>query len=155
MSYLNVIKLEDAKEYLRISHTDSDNEVRRLIKSALQMIEEKTNVLLFKRDKTYRLRNQQVTIHDGPINTVDTTGLATTVLRYDFTGYSVFTDSNSDNKTVVLSVGHESPDEVPQSLLECAFEMIDYWYYKNEKRTGSLLPDSAREVLNTYTRFII
>ena len=155
-SYLQVISLEDAKEYLRIDHNDSDKEIERMIRSALSLVEEKTNHFVYKRNVTYYLRDCEVTVYDSPINTVDTTGLATTVERYDFSTYSVFTDSNSDNKTIILSVGYESPEEIPQSLLLAAYDMMDYWYYQNDGRASiNFIGDGAREVLNSYTRFIL
>lgn len=153
---MQVISVAQAKDYLRVDHTSSDKEIERMIRSALGLIEEKTNHLLYKRDVVYRLKDGQVHVYDGPINTSGTTGLAATVDRYDFSNYSVFTDSNADNPTITLSVGYESPEEIPMSLLQAAYEMIDYWYYKNDGTVSlSLIGDGAREVINTYSRFLI
>lgn len=156
MSFLQVISVAQAKEYLRVDHTSSDREIERMIRAALGLIEEKTNHLMYKRDKTYLLKDGQVRVYDGPINTSGTTGLATTVDRYDFSNYSVFTDSNAENTSIILSVGYESPEEIPMSLLQAAYEMIDYWYYKNDGTVSmSLIGDGAREVINSYSRFLI
>jgi len=154
--YLNVISLEEAKTHLRVTHSDSDAEIRRMIRSALNMIEEKTCVLLYNRNKTYRLKDGEVIVHDGPIITDGTTGLATTVLRYDFSNYTAFTDSNTDNTSITLSVGYESPQDIPMGLLDAAFDLIDYWYYKTAEQVHqTMIPPSVTEVINTYTRFVM
>ena len=155
MNYLSVISLDDAKEYLRVEHGDSDREIERMIKSALALIEEKTRHLFYDRDVTYRLKAGVVHVYDGPINTVGTTGLASTVTRYDFTNYSVFTDTNTDNLTVALNVGYADASEIPSGLIQAALEILDYWYYKNDGTASmSLIGNGAQETINSYSRFI-
>ena len=157
MSYITVIPLATAKEYLRVSHSSSDSEITRMINSALNIIETKTNQLLYQRaTKTYPLIGGCVRIYDGPINTAGVTGLASTVTRTDYTNHSLFEDSNEDNTSVILDVGYADPDDIPMGLIEAAFEMIDYWYYKNDGKVNiTLMPDSVEQVIGFYTRFLI
>ena len=157
MSYSTVLSLDDAKAYLRVSHDDSDSEISRMIKSALEIVEIKTNQLLYQRaTKTYTLYGGCVRIYDGPINTSGVTGLATTVTRTDYRNYSLFEDSNEDNTSVILDVGYTSASSVPRGLLDAALEMIDYWYYKNDGKVSiMLMPESVEQVLGMHTRFLI
>ena len=157
MSYSTVLPLDDVKLYLRITHDESNAEISRMIKSAMEIVELKTNVLVYQRaTKTYPFVDNHVRVYDGPINTSGTTGLATTVTRTDYRNYSLFEDTNADNTSVVLDVGHSSPSDVPQGLIDAALEMIDYWYYKNDGRANiSLMPDSVEQTLSVHTRFLI
>ena len=155
-SYFGFIPLAEAKNYLRVEHTDSDAEIEAMLDAACSLVEEKTRVFLYARDVTYRLRNQCVHIYDGPINTVDTTGLPTTMTRYDFSNYTVFEDSNPENTTFTLNVGHTDVDEIPYSLKQAVLQMMDYWYYKNDGKVSmSLLDSGAMEAINTYSRFLM
>ena len=49
MSYLNIISLEEAKNYLRvdIDLTEDDNQITAMIKSSLGFVEKHTNHILF------------------------------------------------------------------------------------------------------------
>lgn len=157
MSYLGVITLDEAKEYLRVSHNDSDNEITRMIQSALEVVEIKTNVLVYRRsEKKYLLVEGCARVYDGPINTDGVTGLADTVTRQDYHNYSVFTDSDSDNATITLDVGYDNSSCPPRHLIDAALEMIDFWYYKNDGRANiTLMPDSVQQTLSVSTRFLI
>ena len=154
--YFGFIPLSEAKAYLRVEHDESDVEIGQMLDAACNLVEEKTCVLLYARDKIYRLRNQCVHIYDGPINTEGITGLPETMSRYDFSNYTVFQDSNVENTTFTLNVGHSDSEEVPFSLRQAVLQMLDYWYYKNDGKVSMTLLDSgAMEAINTYSRFLI
>ena len=74
MAYLDVIPLADAKLYLRIDDdmNEDDNQITRMINASLSYIERYTNVMLFARDKEYRLIDGFVRVYDYPINSVVT-----------------------------------------------------------------------------------
>ena len=157
MSYSQVISLDSAKTYLRVDGTDSDSEILRMVKSALSLLEKRTNILFYDREVTYPLNSSNcVRVYDGPINTVGVTGLADTVTRTDYSTYSVFVDSNTDNSTIVLDVGYVDSGEMSSELLEAAYEMIDYWFYKNDGKANiTLVPESVMHVIGANTRFLI
>lgn len=156
MSYLAVLPLSTVKDYLRVEHNDSDEEIKRMIQSALKLIERKTNILFVNIPaKVYLLHDGCVRVYDYPINTIDD-DLPATVTRTNYSDYSLFEDTNTDNKTLTLDVGFVGlPDDV-EDLMEGALEMIDHWYYKKEgaERIG-LIPDSVMEVIGTNQRFIL
>ena len=65
--------------------------------------------------------------------------------------YTIFPDV----KTVDLNVGYETPDLVPDELIQAALQMIKVWYYESEKQVNStLIPESVKEALDVYRRFI-
>ena len=52
---------------------------------------------------------------------------------------------------VVLNVGYDDVDNVPQDLIEVAYEMIDIMYYNKDSKLSNL----AKMTLDNYKRFII
>ena len=148
-AYLDVITLERAKNYLRIDSdlTDDDAEITSMINAACRYIEKRTNHLLYAREATYT-GVCQVKVYDYPINSI-TTDPAPFVCH--FTMFDVF----PNNKTVDLNVGYETPDLVPDELIQAALQMIKVWYYESEKQVNStLIPESVKEAIDVYRRFI-
>ena len=148
MSYLNVITLERAKNYLRVDLDliDDDVEITSMINASLRYIERRTNHIMFAQEKTYT-GACQVKVYDYPINTVITTPLPFSVPFSMFICYP-------DVKEVVLNVGY-AQDEVPDELIQAALQMIKVWYYESEKQVNStLIPESVKEVIEIYRRFL-
>ena len=150
MAYIDVITLERAKNYLRIdtSLTDDDTEIISMINAALRYVEKATNHLVYARDIVYK-GSCQVKVYDYPINSV-----VTDPAPYVCEGatYVVYVDT----KTVELNVGYDDPANVPDELIQAALQMIKVWYYESEKQVNStLIPESVKEALNAYRRFII
>jgi len=73
MSYLNVITLERAKNYLRVDldfDTD-DAEITSMISASCRYVEKRTNHILYARDIVYN-GTCQVKVYDYPINSIVT-----------------------------------------------------------------------------------
>ena len=150
MSYLNVITLDQAKTYLRVDGTDSDNEITRMIKSALSLLEKRTNIMVYERDITYILDNGCLRVYDSPINSV---GSATATFELSVLS-TFFTDIGQD--TLELNVGYMDPTGIPSEIIDAAYEMIDYWYYKNDGKANiTLIPQSVQDVIDSNRRFIV
>ncbi len=157
MSYLSIIPLADAKVYLRIDDTltEDDAQITRMIKGALAYVENYTNVLIFAREKTYRFIDGCVRVYDYPINSVTspTTDLTTEVkiLHTNYT-YGV-----GDNSLLTLNVGHALPVNVPQELIEVAYEIIELMYYEKQTNKSHLdnLSSLSTMILNQHKRYII
>ena len=152
MAYLDVIPLTDAKVYLRIDDTltEDDNQIIRMIKGALSYIEQYTNIYLFDRDKTYNVQDNCVKVYDFPINSEVST----------FTDKEVktlHTNYTTDETTFTLNVGYAVVDDIPQELIEVAYTMIKSMYYEKEKNKSVLdsLDTLSMMTLNQYKRFII
>lgn len=149
MSYLDVISLERAKNYLRIDSdlTEDDAEITSMINAALSYVEKRTNHLVYARNKYYN-GVCQVKVYDSPINTIITPVDPFVLYR---TMYAIF----PNDKEVQLNVGYDDPAKVPDELIQAALQMIKVWYYESEKQVNStLIPESVKEVLDVYKRFL-
>lgn len=155
MSYLTVITLAQAKEYLRVDDTltEDDAQITRMINGALAYVEKWTNILVFDREKTYLMVNGCINVYDYPINSVTTP----TDINVDYkTLYNQYYTTSVDTSDLVLDVGYDDPDDIPQDIIEVAYEIISLFYY--EKETGKGVKDLSSlsiDVLNTNKRFIL
>ena len=154
MAYLDVIPLADAKVYLRIDDdlTEDDNQITRMIRASLSYIENYTNYILFARDKEYRLIDGCVRVYDFPINSEVTLELESENKTL-YTNYSL----GYTNDLITLNVGYVDPAEIPQDLIEVAYEIIELMYYEKETNKSQLnsLSSLSHMTLNQYKRFII
>ena len=155
MSYLNVIPLSEAKLYLRVDDTltEDDTQITRMIQGALSFVEKWTNVLMFDRLKVYRLIDGCIRVYDYPINSV-IDPIDATVDK--MTLYSTF-NYGFVNSDLSLNVGFVDPSEIPQELIDVAFEIIDILYYEHEtgKKVSQDLSSLSIDMLNQNKRFIL
>jgi len=156
MAYLDVITLAQAKAYLNIDDTltDDDFMIERMVKSALSTIEKKTNILVYARSKSYLFQNYCVDVYDYPINSV-TSPTDVEVNEYAlFTSYEV---SSSEDKKLTLNVGYTDPLDVPYELIDCALQYVKYLYYEaeTEKANKGMLPYWLQDMINQNKRFLI
>jgi hypothetical protein len=149
MSYINIIGLQDAKNYLRIDDTltQDNGTVVRMINASLAKIEQLTNVHLIAKSKEYVFDDLKVTVYDYPINSLTSPTTATVVEK---TQYSVYTAALKTDLKLVLNVGYAVVSDVPQDLIEVAYEMIDIMYYNKENKLSNL----SQTTLDAYRRFI-
>ena len=156
MSYLNVVSLNDAKTFLRVDDTltDDDTQIESMIKSACRMIENRTNHILFARSKTYLFQDYSVYVYDYPINQLITPSTAT---KCDYELYSVYETTSSSNTSLVLNVGYQDATDVPDELKQCILEYVKFMYYESEtnKVNYGMLPIWLQEAIDYNKRFII
>tara|TARA_R110002153_G_scaffold3508_2_gene16880 strand:- start:624 stop:1094 length:471 start_codon:yes stop_codon:yes gene_type:complete len=156
MAYLDIITLADAKTYLRIDDTltEDDAQITRMIKASLSQIERVTNYILFARSKSYVVENLSVNVYDFPINSLTSPTTATSVEKSIYTTYTTIV---STDLKVTLNVGYSNASDVPSDLIEVAYEMIDLMYYSPEtgKSIKSDLSELSKMILNNYKRFFI
>jgi len=150
MAYLDIIPLVDAKNYLKIddSLSEDDNNITRMIKASLIEVERITNIHLIAKSKTYYFSNFCALVYDYPINTLTS---PTTAIREEKTQYSIYVAQNITDLQLVLNIGYANVADVPQDLIEVAYEMIDIMYYNKEGKLSNL----AKMTLDGYKRFII
>ena len=149
MSYLSVITLERAKNYLRIDTTltDDDAEITAMINSACSYIEKRTNLIFYPRNKTYK-GACQVKVYDYPINSIVTDPAPFAYEQPMFTIYP-------DVKTVELNVGFVDPNDIPDELIQACLQMLHVFYYESEKQINTtLIPESVKEAIDLNRRFI-
>ena len=154
MAYLDIIPLADAKVYLRIDDdlTEDDAQITRMINGALSYIERYTNVILVAENKYYRLIDGFVRVYDYPINSEITADLVVENKTL-YNNYCLGTD----NALIGLNVGYTDVTDIPQELVEVAYEIIELMYYEKETNKSHLnsLSSLSTMILNDYKRFII
>ena len=149
MPYTDIISLSDAKDYLGVDDTSRDTEITRMIKSALTYMEKRTNHLLLAVDKDYIYTDGCVRVYDYPINTV-VEGVEVK------TGYSIYTEANSDITSITLNVGYETVTDIPDDLTEAAYIMLKFFFFEQDKlEEKGRVPLVVQEIINEYKRFII
>ena len=119
-----------------------------MIKSALQYLEKRTNVLMDVRDKTYNLIDGCVRVYDSPINTLDV-NLDATVTRENKGLYSIYKDTDIEAKTITLNVGSNTVDS---DLLEAAYMLIEHYFNEGDK---NIIPQSVENIIAVNKRFIL
>tara|TARA_R110000796_G_scaffold121328_3_gene235491 strand:+ start:586 stop:1062 length:477 start_codon:yes stop_codon:yes gene_type:complete len=158
MAYLDVITLAEAKTYLRVDDTltDDDTQISRMIKSALSTIEKRTNILVYARSKNYLFQDYCVSVYDFPINSV-TLPLTDDVTIVEKTLYTNYEAHKSTDKTLTLNVGYTDPLDVPYELIDCALQYVKYLYYEAEtdKANKGLLPYWLQDIINQNKRYIL
>lgn len=147
--YETILPISEVKNHLRIDDdfTEDDNALKRMVASALQFIEQKTNHIFLQYEKTYTRNNHSgyIDIFDYPISYVGD------LTKLDYAGKTRF---DADNVTV--TVGYENRLAVPSALIDCALMIIENWYYASEKKANTQeIPDAAQQIINTYRRFTI
>lgn len=150
MAYLDVITLAQAKNHLRIDadFTKDDAAIERMIKSALELIEQSTNHILYQRNKTYyrSVDDKRITVFDYPINDYDT---EVTALHYSLK-HEFATDK------ITLDVGYVNPNDVPSALIEAALHLIEDWYFESETEGINLkVNDKINSLIFNYKRCIV
>ena len=157
MAYTDIISLSEAKNYLRVDDTltEDDNAIIRMINASLRYVENYTDVLLFNRDETYLVKDGVLKLYQYPINTDLTTLTDYTIERKGLYTNLCYTDVETLDLT--LNMGYTDPTDVPQELLEVAYEMIDLYYYgeKDGKPIAKKLSSLSIDALNSNKRFWI
>lgn len=149
--YTVIITLEQAKNYLRIDDTltEDDAFIQSMIKGAFLFIERYTNYVFKPKNVTKYPSCYALRVYEFPINSVEVDPI-TSEVRPLFTNYKL--DSND---AYVLNVGFEDTDLVPEDFRQVVFQMLKVWYYESEKQVNTMLiPISVMQVLDQYRRFI-
>lgn len=148
MTYNEILPLAEVKNYLRIDDdfTDDDAAIERMVRSALQFIEKRTNHIFQQREAMYfRNHSQYIDIYDYPVH------YSGNLTKLDYADKVRF-----DSDSVMVTVGYESREKVPEPLIEAALQMIKVFFYEAEKQVNTtLLPESVHQILNDYRRFTV
>lgn len=156
MAYIDVITLSDAKLYLRVDDTltEDDAQITRMINASLAYIEKWTNIMVFARDKTYLMVDGCVRVYDAPITTLVGPNDAVVVRK---TLYNTYSTTQGETVDLTLNIGYADPVDVPDELKEVALEIIDLMYYEHEsgKTVVKDLSSLSRDILNRNKRFIV
>lgn len=144
MGPLDVITLEQAKEFLAVDFPDRDDEITRDIKSAISYVERYTNVMMYERDKSYTMTGCSLEIYDAPIELADPE-LKT---RLNVLSVTVFGKSGD---VVDAAVGYSDVADVPDDLVSAAYIMISY-LFENKGLYPAELPWDIQMLMNPFRR---
>lgn len=147
-TYLDVISLERAKLYLKVDElqTVTDAEITSMINSSLSFIEKRTGHIFKTRNKTY-YGTDCVIVYDYPIDN----SVTEYVIEYRQSNAIVPTVDGS----VLVSLGYDSVDDIPNELIDAALQLIKVWFYESEKQENStLIPISVMQAIDVNRRFI-
>lgn len=151
MSYISVISLETAKNYLRVDDdlTEDDASITSMVNAALKYIEDYTNIIVFARDKEYDFVQSVLRVYDYPINNTITADV-TSERR------SLYTNYCGNVSLLELNVGYVDPLEVPDDLKQVALEMIGIMYYMHKGgEEKEIVTPLCKAMLDSMKRFII
>lgn len=153
-NYTDVISLTDAKNYLRIDDqlTADDSFITQCINASFAWIEKYTNHIIKGTVKTYYKDNahgcNEFTIYDYPIESIENVSFSSSVRQ-------LRTVITTQDATVDATVGYDSAADVPEPIVQAAFEIIQSWYYNSDKpMQTTLVPDSVKFALQPYRRFL-
>ena len=161
MAYLDIITLAEAKVYLRVDDTltEDDNTIVRMINAAFTWIENTTNVHVIQKDKVYDVIDGLVRIYDYPINSD-----LSLLTDYVFTKkglYYVVCDDTGATTELTLDIGTIDPVNVSPELVQVAYEIIEYYYNqsKDDTKKGTTITEAlspmSMEFINTNRRFFL
>ena len=154
MTYLDIISLDDAKNYLRIDDTltEDDASITRMIKSALLYVEKATNHIMFARDKNYTFVDGCCSVYDYPINVTTLAPDVRIDVKTLYTNYA-----HHSALFFALNIGYLNSSDIPEGLIDVAYEIIDLYYYgsKDGGTVGKKLSMLSKEVLAQHRRFIL
>lgn len=145
MTALDVISLVAAKEYLRVDYPDQDGVITRNIKSAVSLIEQYTDVMLYERERTYVLLGCSLEIYDSPITFTGTLPTKTKQMAMSVIIYG------KSGETFTANVGYSDPNEIPQNLVDACYKMITY-LYENRDAYSVALPADVQMLINQFRR---
>ena len=154
MTALNVITLEEAKEWLRVDFNDEDTKITELIHAAVQWVEGYTGLYLFNREVTHEVTASEscagtVTIFGKPNLTLISIDGVTTDLPTVRDG-SFCIDSTA--KVIVYSIGYLNKSDIPQPLITAAKKFLALQY--EESIDGQKeVPSEIRRLIDQYRLF--
>lgn len=180
MDALNVISLDQAKNWLIVEDSADDADITRLIKTAVAWVENYTCYRFYQREEI--LYTQQTCFNNDyfPVSNqyqiprgivVTPSGLSVYVFPFSITS---LIDTNNEpvinyrigrqplkslifapaNCKVVLQTGYATPTDAPAPLLEACYKLITY-LYENRDMYENQLPTDVQMLLNQYRRAII
>jgi len=152
-SYLDIISVAQAKIYLRIDDTltEDDEDIEQMIKGAFLFIERYTNHLFGARDKTQYV---PPTIYDYPINSISP------IPDEDWENYyqrnmDMYCKDYPAPVLTTYNAGYVNVEDVPSDFIQSAKQILKVWYFEAQQQINdTMIPISARQVLDTYRRFV-
>lgn len=154
MTALDIITLEQAKEYLEIDFPDYDEMITRNIRAAVEWVENYTGYRLYQRNEEFYMDcGRQVDIYAYPLSVTDVVNDNDDSVSYKITRRTmkIIVSAPSDS-TVKATVGYESAADVPGPLLAACYKLITYLQENRDAYTMGL-PTDVQGLINQYRRY--
>ena len=153
MTYNEILPLAEVKNYLRIDDDflEDDLAIERMVRSALQFIEKRTNHIFEEKTDVEYLGSP--TQYNGFIDVYD--------FPFTYSGEAIRLDYSNKvrfkaDSVVLDSVGYQNREAIPDALIEAALQMIKVFYFEGEKQSNTtLIPENVHQILGAYRRFTV
>lgn len=162
---LDVITLDQAKDWLVVDFSDADEIITRNIQTAIAWVEKYTNYYLYQRPVTIPVTSCKTAISLYPIADIimkngngngDVVtpviykgGLKTYVVYGASTGLWITT--NAGQNVITLNAGFTNPSDIPAPLIDACYKLITY-LYENRDAYSSTLPVDVQLLINQFRR---
>jgi hypothetical protein len=158
MSPIDVISLQNARDWLVVDDNFDDTIITRLINSAVSWVEQYTCYRLYARDETFITTSCKTSLPYFPINSKsiklkDDTDYTATNNTYFYAALSLIVDCPIQS-TIMLNTGYTDPTQIPSPLLEACYKLITY-LYENRDAYGTQLPIDIQILINQFRRSIV
>ncbi len=137
-TYLDIIPLQEAKDYLRVDGNDFDVIIELYIKSACRIFENKTEVALAEKDLDFKVGKRYYVDPISDETLVERKGL-----------YFI------PAQDITLTVGYADPLEVPGDIKQAILKMVEGMYWAEEKNEPFYISAFSNIVINNHKRFWI
>lgn len=148
MTYDEILPLAEVKDFLHLEQdfVDQDSIIERMIKSALQFLEKRTNhIFQLRTDVNYTSNGNCITVFDYPIRYS-----GDDVVLY-YSDKVVFY-----SKSIIADVGYLSIDDIPADLITAALDLIEQDYFGAENKTGErIISQKTMQIINSHRRFTV
>lgn len=158
MTQLDVVTLQEAKDFLRVDYQDDDAIITSNIKSAISYVEQRTNYRLFDRKEDV-YGNGPFNLYQFPI-AIDSVTDGSTDEVLDASSYKaqyrtlrLYLDVKSCNGVkVTLSVGYTNRDQIPADLIDAVKKMVVH-LYQNRDNYQADIPSDIYMLIQPFMRF--
>lgn len=157
MTELDVISLDSAKNWLSLdlTDTDPDEDVTRLIKTAINWVETYTCYRMWERDEVVTTYKKETFLSQYPITNFTVTDQSDVPATY----YSKIYPQRlmicaPINSKITLDVGYSDTTSLPGQLLDACYKLITY-LYENRDAYEMALPLDVQILINQLRRRLI
>lgn len=159
---LDVITLDQAKDWLVVDFSDADEIITRNIQTAVAWVEKYTNYYLYQRAVTIPVTSCKTAISLYPIADIvmkNRNGDIVTPVIYQsalktYVVYGASTGlwvTNVGQNVVTLNAGFTNPSDIPPPLIDACYKLITY-LYENRDAYSSTLPVDIQLLVNQFRR---
>lgn len=167
MTPLDILSLQDAKDFLKVDFDDDNDLITGLIRSSVSYIEKQTQYRLWNRFEL-ETTSFNTELFQFPINSFTVTDLSGNIPIYRAEQKSIRLNilfpehlntfesfaSSLPIYYIRMDVGYTSADQVPDDLISAMKKLVTYWYEQRGMNKVDL-PDDINNLIDPYKRFVL